>query len=182
MYCANLIRPPDVESCNSQACEVVWITGEWTEVTGERTHTSAASCLEPTRHITLVTSAPLQCSGSCGQGYRRRLVSCSQVLVEGENYEYGHQSLSNCPGTPPESYMPCHLDPCPSPQAWWRVGIWGPVSEPFIRIQSSRRRWRYLAGSGQDRSLDSRSKGLLWGFYKCVLRSLCSVQPAVVKE
>lgn len=33
MYCANLIRPPDVESCNSQACEVVWITGEWTKVT-----------------------------------------------------------------------------------------------------------------------------------------------------
>lgn len=32
MYCANLIRPPDVESCNDQACEVVWITGEWTEV------------------------------------------------------------------------------------------------------------------------------------------------------
>lgn len=35
MYCANLIRPPDVESCNSQACEVVWITGEWTEVTAQ---------------------------------------------------------------------------------------------------------------------------------------------------
>lgn len=34
MYCANLIRPPDVESCNSQACELVWITGEWSEVTG----------------------------------------------------------------------------------------------------------------------------------------------------
>lgn len=32
MYCANLIRPPDVESCNDHACEVVWITGEWTEV------------------------------------------------------------------------------------------------------------------------------------------------------
>lgn len=73
-----------------------------------------------------MTSPPLQCSVSCGQGYRQRLISCSEVHGENENYEYGHQSLSNCPGTPPESYMPCHLDPCPSPQAW-RVGIWGPV-------------------------------------------------------
>lgn len=32
MYCVNLIRPPDIESCNTQACELIWITGEWTEV------------------------------------------------------------------------------------------------------------------------------------------------------
>lgn len=81
-------------------------------------------------HVTLVISPTLQCSASCGQGYRQRLVSCSEVHVENENYEYGHQSLSNCPGTPPESYMSCSLDPCPPPQAW-RVGTWGPVSEPL---------------------------------------------------
>uniref|UniRef100_A0A3B3V505 ADAM metallopeptidase with thrombospondin type 1 motif 9 n=1 Tax=Poecilia latipinna TaxID=48699 RepID=A0A3B3V505_9TELE len=98
MYCVNQIRPPDIESCNTQACELIWITGEWTE-----------------------------CSVSCGQGYRQRLVSCSEVHVENDNYEYGHQSLSNCPGTPPESYMPCHLGTCPPPQEW-RAGVWGPCS------------------------------------------------------
>ncbi|XP_068172035.1 A disintegrin and metalloproteinase with thrombospondin motifs 9-like [Antennarius striatus] len=98
MYCVNQIRPPDIESCNTHACELIWITGEWTE-----------------------------CSSSCGQGYRQRLVSCSEVHVENDNYEYSHQSLSNCPGTPPESYMPCNLDPCPPPQEW-RVGIWGQCS------------------------------------------------------
>lgn len=77
----------------------------------------------------------LQCSASCGQGYRQRLISCSEVHVENDNYEYGHQSLSNCPGTPPESYMPCNLDPCPVPQEW-RVGIWGPVSQSVFVVQS----------------------------------------------
>ncbi|KAM7423138.1 hypothetical protein PAMA_010928 [Pampus argenteus] len=95
MYCVNQIRPPVIETCNTHACESVWITGEWTE-----------------------------CSASCGQGYRHRLISCSEVHVENDNYEYGHQSLSNCPGTPPESYMLCNLAPCPQPQEW-RVGIWG---------------------------------------------------------
>uniref|UniRef100_A0A3B5RBG7 ADAM metallopeptidase with thrombospondin type 1 motif, 9 n=1 Tax=Xiphophorus maculatus TaxID=8083 RepID=A0A3B5RBG7_XIPMA len=98
MYCVNQIRPPDIESCNTQACELIWITGEWTE-----------------------------CSVSCGQGYRQRLVSCSEVHVENDNYEYGHQSLSNCPGTPPEGYMPCNLGTCPPPQEW-RAGVWGPCS------------------------------------------------------
>lgn len=73
----------------------------------------------------------LQCSASCGQGYRQRLISCSEVHVENDNYEYGHQSLSNCPGTPPESYMPCNLDPCPPPQEW-RVGVWGAVSQSVL--------------------------------------------------
>lgn len=171
MYCVNLIRPPDLESCNSHACELIWITGEWTEVRAkegcvplkwcfptkslwdvcyeqailyfskrpfmwitifkssgaEMTEMIPASCLEYRCCFILVIYPLLQCSASCGQGYRQRLISCSEVHVENENYEYGHQSLSNCPGTPPESYMPCNLDPCPPPQEW-RVGIWGPVS------------------------------------------------------
>uniref|UniRef100_A0A8C6VYZ8 ADAM metallopeptidase with thrombospondin type 1 motif 9 n=1 Tax=Nothobranchius furzeri TaxID=105023 RepID=A0A8C6VYZ8_NOTFU len=98
MYCVNQIRPPDIENCNTHACEIIWITGEWTK-----------------------------CSVSCGQGYRQRLISCSEVHVENDNYEYGHQSLSNCPGTPPESYMPCDLGPC-SPPPEWRAGTWGPCS------------------------------------------------------
>lgn len=89
------------------------------------------SCLEYRCCFILVICPLLQCSASCGQGYRQRLISCSEVHVENENYEYGHQSLSNCPGMPPESYMPCHLDPCPLPQEW-RVGIWGPVREPMV--------------------------------------------------
>lgn len=56
--------------------------------------------------------------------------------MENDNYEYGHQSLSNCPGTPPESYMPCNLGPCPPPQEW-RVGIWGVVSESMVLMLSS---------------------------------------------
>lgn len=47
MYCANLIRPPDVESCNSQACEVVWITGEWTEVRAASTEVVASAVCPP---------------------------------------------------------------------------------------------------------------------------------------
>ena len=167
MYCVNQIRPPNMESCNTHACELIWITGEWTEVSGQ-----PVCCLDDVvklrvlrfllwkgsqqiivshlvkHHIDwnhpcfqwwmllylhdrfLFLCSP-QCSASCGQGYRQRLISCSEVHVENDNYEYGHQSLSNCPGTPPESYMLCNLDPCPSPQEW-RVGIWGPVSESVL--------------------------------------------------
>ncbi|XP_071191355.1 A disintegrin and metalloproteinase with thrombospondin motifs 9-like [Salvelinus alpinus] len=98
MFCVDQRRPDDSESCNTHVCEFIWITGDWTE-----------------------------CSASCGQGYHRRLVSCSEVHAGNDNYEYGHQSLSNCPGTPPESYMPCSQSPCP-PTHEWRVGVWGPCS------------------------------------------------------
>lgn len=90
-------------------------------------------CEESLCYFMLVIYSRLQCSASCGQGYRQRLVSCSEVHVENDNYEYGHQSLSNCPGTPPESYMPCNLGPCLPPQDW-RVGIWGVVSQTFLLL------------------------------------------------
>lgn len=97
---------------------------------------SRVSCVKYSCYFLPVISPLLQCSASCGQGYRQRPISCSEVPVENDNYEYGHQSLSNCQGTPPEIYMPCNLDPCPAPQEW-KVGIWGPVSESIFLMLSS---------------------------------------------
>lgn len=98
MYCDNQMKPADIETCNTQPCEFIWITGEWSE-----------------------------CSVTCGEGYQRRLVSCSEVHAGIDNYEYDFNSSINCPGTPPEAAMPCFRLPCPAPHTW-RVGIWGPCS------------------------------------------------------
>ncbi|XP_053508704.1 A disintegrin and metalloproteinase with thrombospondin motifs 9 [Ictalurus furcatus] len=99
-HCSAQKRPNQSEPCNTQPCEFVWITGDWEE-----------------------------CSVTCGQGYQRRRVSCSEVHSGNENYVYSHHGSSNCPGTPPESYQACRLPSCPSSQVYsWRVGIWGPCS------------------------------------------------------
>ncbi|KAF4093598.1 hypothetical protein AMELA_G00003770 [Ameiurus melas] len=99
-HCSAQKRPNQSEPCNTQPCEFVWITGDWEE-----------------------------CSVTCGQGYQRRRVSCSEVHSGNENYVYSQHGSSNCPGTPPESYQACRLPLCPSSQVYsWRVGIWGPCS------------------------------------------------------
>uniref|UniRef100_A0A8C2K1E5 ADAM metallopeptidase with thrombospondin type 1 motif, 9 n=1 Tax=Cyprinus carpio TaxID=7962 RepID=A0A8C2K1E5_CYPCA len=94
-YCMNQRKPADKEPCNLQPCEFIWITGEWSE-----------------------------CSVTCGLGYQRRLVSCSEVHAGIDNYEYSLNSSLDCPGTPPEDILPCFRVPCPA----WRVGKWGPCS------------------------------------------------------
>uniref|UniRef100_A0A8C7ZK55 ADAM metallopeptidase with thrombospondin type 1 motif, 9 n=1 Tax=Oryzias sinensis TaxID=183150 RepID=A0A8C7ZK55_9TELE len=105
--CTQRSRPPSSQSCRVADCpsRYRWKEGEWQT-----------------------------CSATCGRGYRQRLVYCSEVHLENNNYEYSHQSLSNCPGSPPESYMPCNLIPCPPTQEW-RVGIWGEVRKKMANAR-----------------------------------------------
>ncbi|KAB5536845.1 hypothetical protein PHYPO_G00112000 [Pangasianodon hypophthalmus] len=156
-HCSVQKRPNHSEPCNTQPCEFVWITGEWTECSvtcgsgqrsravvcvnhsGDEIHHSHCSVQKRPNHSEPCNTQPCEfvwitgdweeCSVTCGQGYQRRRVSCSEVHSGNENYEYSHQGSSSCPGTPPESYQACRLPPCPSSHVYsWRVGIWGPCS------------------------------------------------------
>ncbi|XP_039628815.1 A disintegrin and metalloproteinase with thrombospondin motifs 9 isoform X1 [Polypterus senegalus] len=120
-YCDSRKRPPETESCNVQPCEFIWITGEWSE-----------------------------CSVSCGRGYQRRLVSCSEVYSDKDHYEYGYQVTSNCPGVPPTSIQACYPEECVAP-ATWRVANWERCSTT-CGDGVMQRRVQCLDGSGQKSS------------------------------
>uniref|UniRef100_A0A6Q2YCM6 ADAM metallopeptidase with thrombospondin type 1 motif, 9 n=1 Tax=Esox lucius TaxID=8010 RepID=A0A6Q2YCM6_ESOLU len=123
--CPSSSRPASRQTCRVTDCpsRYRWSEGEWQSVSAVMTESRInQSCGYPT-----VFSLPCQCSASCGPGYHRRLVSCSEGHDGKDNYEYGHQSSSSCPGTSPASYKPCNKGPCPRNQEW-RVGIWGPCS------------------------------------------------------
>ena len=54
-------------------------------------------------------NAVLQCSGSCGGGYRKRIVVCTGVTCNTEDK--------------PVEQDTCNQEPCPA----WNVGEWGKV-------------------------------------------------------
>nr|XP_006004481.1 PREDICTED: A disintegrin and metalloproteinase with thrombospondin motifs 9 [Latimeria chalumnae] len=90
--------PSEVETCTVQSCDYIWITGEWSE-----------------------------CSVTCGHGYQRRLISCSEVYSSKDQYEYGYQTTTYCPGIRPPDVRTCYLREC-QVSASWRIGNWGHCS------------------------------------------------------
>uniref|UniRef100_A0A8D3C4X6 ADAM metallopeptidase with thrombospondin type 1 motif 9 n=1 Tax=Scophthalmus maximus TaxID=52904 RepID=A0A8D3C4X6_SCOMX len=120
MYCVNQIRPPDVEGCNTHACEFIWIKGEWTEVRAKDTlcHVPDAvtipvhvendsyehlSC-ELYFHTVVAPPPPLQCSASCGDGEMERTVQC--VSADGQ------ESNGCSPDAKPEARKVCRNPSC----------------------------------------------------------------------
>ncbi|XP_072124224.1 A disintegrin and metalloproteinase with thrombospondin motifs 20-like isoform X1 [Mobula birostris] len=95
-YCDRMFKPPAIQSCSAAPCEHIWIAGEWS-----------------------------QCSTSCGPGYQRRIVFCSEVHSGRDLYSYGlpTTSTSRCPMPPPPSVHECHVQRCHA-SASWRLGAW----------------------------------------------------------
>lgn len=65
--CHALARPPLNKECNMSACNVDhhWSVGPWTPVSADGD-----------AHSFIILDGPLQCSTTCGTGFRRRRVRC----------------------------------------------------------------------------------------------------------
>nr|KAG5697394.1 hypothetical protein BaRGS_008820 [Batillaria attramentaria] len=108
-YCSPQPKPSaHSKQCNQHACPPEWSVGQWSE-----------------------------CSQTCGEGSRTRLVVCTQVMIEGEKVVQGD---SDCPDSnvyvdeeaceasgeaKPATRQSCINRRCPPPQ--WRKGEWGQV-------------------------------------------------------
>uniref|UniRef100_A0A8C5K7Q4 ADAM metallopeptidase with thrombospondin type 1 motif 9 n=1 Tax=Jaculus jaculus TaxID=51337 RepID=A0A8C5K7Q4_JACJA len=127
--CSPYARPEAERACQASPCPLyAWRAEPWQDVISiSNSNRERERCLCPSLQSLNWIILKGTCSMSCGKGYKQRLVSCSEVYMGKENYEYSYQTTMNCPGTQPPSIHPCYLRDCPV-LATWRVGNWGSCS------------------------------------------------------
>uniref|UniRef100_A0A8C7HLX5 ADAM metallopeptidase with thrombospondin type 1 motif 9 n=1 Tax=Oncorhynchus kisutch TaxID=8019 RepID=A0A8C7HLX5_ONCKI len=154
MFCVDQRRPDDSESCNTHVCEFIWITGDWTEV---RVNKWACFKMQPLSLSYPIFSLLWQCSASCGQGYHRRLVSCSEVGIQSlciisvtvcSVLFSSWQAPLHLLFSPPQLHNSCHLPTsCSDVQSLSGVQ---PDGEQFLNVQGKALKV-YCAGMQTDR-------------------------------
>uniref|UniRef100_A0A8C3KIM1 ADAM metallopeptidase with thrombospondin type 1 motif 10 n=1 Tax=Calidris pygmaea TaxID=425635 RepID=A0A8C3KIM1_9CHAR len=145
-------RPKMLEPCNNQTCPPEWVALDWSEVRDSDTRGkmgalvggpgAAPLCSSPS----VLSACPLslQCTPSCGPGFRHRIVLCKS----------GDHSAtlptSQCSeGSKPPTSMRCNLRRCPPPR--WVTGEWGECSAQ-CGLGQQRRSVQCLAHTGQPSS------------------------------
>uniref|UniRef100_A0A8C4IAA9 ADAM metallopeptidase with thrombospondin type 1 motif, 9 n=1 Tax=Dicentrarchus labrax TaxID=13489 RepID=A0A8C4IAA9_DICLA len=125
MYCVNQIRPPEIESCNMNACNFS-LKRQYFTLQKDPSYCHP-QVLFSHCHGSL---PPLQCSVSCGDGVMERTVQC--VAANGQESNKCSQD------TMPEARKVCRNPSCHLPSSCQDVqSIKGPLpdSEHFLNIQ-----------------------------------------------